>query len=77
MALKKKYVGRLLAESHSTTSRFTKVRIASALARRARKGPLTIQERDRALIPLKQDMATFYIVEMNSEMTVEAVELLT
>lgn len=70
-------VGRLLTESYSATSRFTEVEVASALARRAREGILTIRERDRALSALELDMATFYIVEMNSEVTEQAIELLT
>ncbi|WP_454064154.1 type II toxin-antitoxin system VapC family toxin [Candidatus Nitrospira salsa] len=60
----------LTLESYSPTSRFTKVEVASALARRAGEGTLTIRERDRALEALEQDMAIFYIVELNSEVTV-------
>ncbi len=84
-ALAKRYVHeagsqqmtRLLAQSHPATSRFTEVEVASALARRAREGSLTLRERDRALAALQQDMATFYVVEMISEVTDQAVAILT
>jgi len=81
-ALAKRYVHetgsqqmeRLLLESRSVTSRFTQVEVASALARRAREGAVTIRKRDRALEALEQDMAIFYIVELNSEVTAQAVK---
>ncbi|WP_447969494.1 type II toxin-antitoxin system VapC family toxin [Nitrospira sp. M1] len=84
-ALAKRYVhetrsqqmGRLLSESHCATSRCTEVEVASALARRTREGTLTIRERDRALGALQQDIAAFYVVEMSSDVTAQAIELLT
>lgn len=66
----------LILESYSPTSQFTQVEVASALARRAGEGTLTIRERDRALEALEQDMAIFYIVGLNSEVTAQAVKWL-
>lgn len=71
------HVVRLLSESHCATSRFTEVEVASALARRAREGALTLRERERALATLRQDMATVYVVEMSPEVTTQAIDLLS
>ena len=69
-------VRRLLKADAGATSRLSEVEIASALVRRAREGAFTLQERDRALASLADDLATLIIVEFTPEITADARALL-
>ena len=56
-------VRRLLKADAGAASRLSEVEVASALVRRAREGAFTVEERDRALASLADDLATLIIVE--------------
>jgi uncharacterized protein len=60
-----------------TTSRLSEVEIASALARRSREGGFPTAELDRLLLTLREDIRTIALVEIDDEVTAEAVSLLT
>jgi uncharacterized protein len=57
-------------------SRLSEVEVASALVRRAREGAFTVEERDRALASLADDLAALIIVEFTPEITAAARTLL-
>jgi uncharacterized protein len=59
------------------TSRLSEVEIASALARRSREGGLPTAKLDRLLGTLREDIRTFALVEIDDEVTAEAISLLT
>ncbi len=69
-------VRRLLAADLAATSRYSAVEIASALARRAREGALTNDDRDRALAALNEDMTAMLAVELTTEVVKRAQALL-
>lgn len=69
-------VRRLLSSDLAATSRYSAVEIASALARRAREGALTNDDRDRALAALQEDMTAMLAVELTTEVVIRAQALL-
>ena len=69
-------VRRLLKADAGAASRLSEVEVASALVRRAREGAFTVEERDRALASLADDLATLIIVEFAPEITADARALL-
>ena len=69
-------IRRLLKSDRGAASRLSEVEVASALVRRAREGAFTIEERDRALASLADDLATLIIVEFTPEITADARALL-
>ena len=69
-------VGRLLSSGPAAVSRLSEVEIASALARRTREGHFTSAQRDRVIAALVRDLPALIVVEMTSEITVEARSLL-
>jgi predicted nucleic acid-binding protein len=69
-------VRRLLKSERGATSRLSEVEVASALTRRAREGAFTLEERDRALASLENDLTALIIVEFTPEITAAARALL-
>ena len=69
-------VRRLLASDLPATSRYSAVEIASALARRARDGAISGEDRERALTALGEDLTTMLIVELTPEIVTRAQALL-
>src|SRR5471032_2251211 len=69
-------VRRLLKADAGAASRLSEVEVASALVRRAREGAFTVDERDRALASLADDLATLIIVKFTPEITADARALL-
>ncbi|HXV60116.1 MAG TPA: type II toxin-antitoxin system VapC family toxin [Vicinamibacteria bacterium] len=61
------FVRRLVEECYVCTSRISEVEIASALVRRSREGSIAPAERDRALSRLREDMQSFYVIELFPE----------
>ena len=57
-------VERLLAAGNAAISRLSEVEVASALARRAREGGCTPEQRDIGLATLDRDLASFIVVEL-------------
>lgn len=57
-------------------SRLSEVEVASALARRARDGDCTPEQRDRGLATLDRDLASFLVVELVPGVTSRARTLL-
>lgn len=60
-------VVRRLMREPVATSRLSEVEIASAVARIARDGSMSVAERDRALEQLTQDFQNFWVVETTRE----------
>jgi uncharacterized protein len=69
-------VRRLLGSGSTATSRLSEVEISSGIARRAREGAFTLQQRDRMLSALVLDVPALVIVEMTPEITADARALL-
>ncbi len=69
-------VERLLAAGSAGISRLSEVEVTSAVARRARLGDCTVQERDRTLVALESDLASFIVVEVVPAVTSRARGLL-
>ncbi len=69
-------VRRLLASNLVATSRHSEIEIASALARRCREGSIAIEDRDRALAALRQDLRSFLLVEVRAPLSRRCVALL-
>ena len=69
-------VERLLAAGRPSMSRLSEAEIASALARRARLGDCSVRERDRMLVAMENDRASFLIVEVVPAVTARARGLL-
>ena len=69
-------VRRLLSEDVAATSRYSGVEIASALARRAREGTVSHEDRERALAALQVDLSALLIVELTPEVVIQAQALL-
>lgn len=69
-------VRRLLKADAGATSRLSEVEVASALVRRSHEGAFTVEERDRALTSLADDVATLIIVEFTPEIAAAARALL-
>ena len=67
---------RSLLDQASCTSRLSEVEVASALRRRTREGSLPFDERDRLLGDLDRDLDAMMVVEMTSEVTALAREIL-
>ena len=65
-------VERLLAAGSAGISRLSEVEVTSAVARRARLGDCTVQERDRTLVALERDLALFLVVEVTPAITARA-----
>jgi hypothetical protein len=59
------------------TSRLSEVEIASGLARRSREGGLSPSHLGRALSSLREDIRSIALIELDEEVTREAVALLT
>ena len=57
-------VRRLLGAGVAATSRLSEVEVASAIARRAREGVLSPEQRDRLLATLSDDVPALAIVEL-------------
>lgn len=69
---------RAVLESQAiATSRLSEVEIASALARRSREGGLPATDLRRVLSSLREDIRSIALVELDEEVTTEAVSLLT
>ena len=58
------------------TSRLSEVEIASGLARRSREGGLSRSELARSLTSLREDIRSIALIELDEEVTKEAVSLL-
>jgi predicted nucleic acid-binding protein len=79
-ALVKRYVGetgsttvrRLLRSDRAVTSRVSEVEVASALARLAREGIISMAKRDRALAMLTRDFEAVWVVELIPDVVVLA-----
>lgn len=69
-------VVRRLMREPIATSRFSEVEIASALARFAREGAVSVAERDRALEQFSEDFKHFWVVELTHDVTTLARTLL-
>jgi predicted nucleic acid-binding protein len=69
-------IRRLLKSDRAASSRLSEVEVASELVRRAREGAFTMEERDRALASLANDVAALIIVELTPEITADARALL-
>ena len=69
-------VRRLLGAGVAATSRVSEVEVASAIARRAREGVLTLDQRDRLLAALTDDVPALAVVELIPEIAAEARSLL-
>jgi predicted nucleic acid-binding protein len=69
-------VRRLLSSDLAATSRYSAVEIASALARRAREGVVSHDDRERTLAALQMDLSAMLIVELTSEVVIRAQALL-
>jgi uncharacterized protein len=69
-------VRRLLSSDLAATSRYSAVEIASALARRAREGAISHDDRERTLAALQVDLSAMLIVELTSEVVGRAQALL-
>jgi predicted nucleic acid-binding protein len=69
-------VRRLLSSDLAATSRYSAVEIASALARRAREGTISHEDRERTLAALHQDLTAMLIVELTAEVVTRAQGLL-
>ena len=69
-------VRRILGESVPVTSRLTEVELTSAIARRARQGDVSENVRDKLLGRLRQDLLSFYVVELVPEVVSQAGSLL-
>lgn len=69
-------VRRLLSEGLPATSRYSAVEIASALARRAREGVISQDDRERTLAALQVDLSAMLIVELTAEVVMRAQALL-
>ena len=67
---------RLLNDADPATSRLSEVEVASALIRRCREGAFSVEDRDRALLALRTDFSTLYVVELTSEIVRMTYELL-
>ncbi len=68
-------VRRLMREPVAT-SRLSEVEVASALARLAREGAMSMMDRDRALERLAEDVQSFWVVETTREVVALARTLL-
>jgi uncharacterized protein len=69
-------VRRLVAAHLPTTSRYSAVEIASALARRAREGAIAADDCERAVAALSDDLAAMLVVELTPEVAAGALALL-
>ena len=69
-------VRRLLSEGLPATSPYSAVEIASALARRAREGVISQDDRERTLAALQVDLSAMLIVELTAEVVMRAQALL-
>jgi predicted nucleic acid-binding protein len=69
-------VRRLLSSDVAATSRYSAVEIASALARRAREGAISPDDRERTLAALQSDFNAMLVVELTAEVVSRAQELL-
>lgn len=69
-------VRRLLAAGVAATSRLSEVEVASAIARRARDGVLSAEQRDQLLAALSDDVPALAMVELTPELAAEARSLL-
>jgi uncharacterized protein len=69
-------VGRLLASGTAATSRLSEVEVSSGVARRAREGALTGQQRDQILAALLRDLPALVVVELTPEIAADARNLL-
>jgi predicted nucleic acid-binding protein len=69
-------VRRLLTSARPATSRYSAVEIASALARRAREGAISVEDSERALTALRDDLTAMLVVELTPEVVTRAQVLL-
>jgi predicted nucleic acid-binding protein len=69
-------VRRLLAAGSAATSRLSEVEVASAIARRAREGALSAEQRDRILAALSDDVRALAVVELTGTIAADARSLL-
>lgn len=69
-------VRRLLSSDLPATSRYSAVEIGSALARRAREGAISEDDRERALAALREDLTAMLVVELTPEVVARAQALL-
>jgi predicted nucleic acid-binding protein len=70
-------VRRLLASGVAATSRLSEVEVASAIARRAREGAMSVDQRDRLLAALGEDVPALAIVELVPAVVADARSLLS
>lgn len=70
-------VRRVLTSASIATSRLSEVEVASALCRRCHEGTLSRRERDRALVALRADIASLYVVELTPEIAQASATRLT
>ena len=59
------------------TSRLSEIEITSGLVRRSREGGLSSRNLDRALGSLRADMRSIAVIDLDEEVTREAISLLT
>ena len=69
-------VRRLLSSGVPATSRLSSVEIASALARRAREGSISDEQRERALAVLDADVSAMLVIELTPAIVTRAQTLL-
>jgi hypothetical protein len=69
-------VSRWLSSGPGATARLSAVEVASALARRCRKGAFSEAERDRALAALQEDLLALRVVELSLPVVAGAQALL-
>jgi predicted nucleic acid-binding protein len=69
-------VRRLLASDVPATSRYSVVEITSALARRVREGAISVEDCERAVAALGEDLAAMLVVELTPEVVTRAQALL-
>ena len=66
----------MLSDGIAVTCRISEAEIASALARRQREGSIKVEERDRLMGVLEQDIASLYVIEISPEISALACGLL-
>ena len=66
----------LLRDGILATSRLSELEVASALSRRRREGALTAADRDRAIVALRRDLCSLFVVDLTPDVVARGVGLL-
>jgi predicted nucleic acid-binding protein len=67
----------LLRRAPRAAARLSEVEVASAVCRRSREGLLSPVEREELLVAVREDLASFVVVELSPEVVARARRLLT